>query len=120
MPAALLSRFDLIFILLDKSDKVRDRELAKHISLVHQGKYTEDEKLFSDKFIRNYIAMAKQYEPTISEDLQREMIDRYIEKRGSEAGNAKEGESYTTTRSLLALIRLCQARVFIIHYIGQT
>lgn len=39
------------------------------------------------------------------------MTKKYIEKRKLETGNAKEGESYTTTRSLLAVVRLCQARV---------
>jgi DNA replicative helicase MCM subunit Mcm2 (Cdc46/Mcm family) len=34
-----------------------------------------------------------------------------VEKRKEQCDASKEGESYTTTRSLLALIRLCQARV---------
>jgi DNA replication licensing factor MCM7 len=36
LPAALLSRFDLIFVLLDTYDKFKDFELAKHIGHVHQ------------------------------------------------------------------------------------
>lgn len=31
-----------------------------------------------------------------------------------------KGDKYTTTRSLLALIRLCQARVIILFYLGST
>ena len=38
LPAALLSRFDLIFILLDQADKKRDLDLAMHIGRVHQKK----------------------------------------------------------------------------------
>jgi len=38
LPAALLSRFDLIFILLDKHDRERDTLLAKHITYVHKHK----------------------------------------------------------------------------------
>jgi DNA replication licensing factor MCM7 len=38
LPAALLSRFDLIFILTDNFDKKRDLELAKHIGWVHKKK----------------------------------------------------------------------------------
>jgi DNA replication licensing factor MCM7 len=38
LPAALLSRFDLIFILLDVADKTKDMELALHIGNVHQRK----------------------------------------------------------------------------------
>jgi DNA replication licensing factor MCM7 len=36
LPAALLSRFDLIFILLDTAEAGKDLELAKHIGMVHQ------------------------------------------------------------------------------------
>lgn len=36
LPAALLSRFDLIFILLDNSEISKDTELAKHIGNVHK------------------------------------------------------------------------------------
>lgn len=36
LPAALLSRFDLIFILLDEADLNRDKQLAQHIGKVHQ------------------------------------------------------------------------------------
>jgi hypothetical protein len=32
----------------------------------------------------------------------------------------KEGENYTTMRSLLALLRLAQARVYIVINIGET
>lgn len=36
LPAALMSRFDLIFILLDTCDITKDTELAKHIGNVHR------------------------------------------------------------------------------------
>ena len=36
LPAALLSRFDLIFILLDTYDYSKDMELATHIGNVHK------------------------------------------------------------------------------------
>jgi len=38
LPAALLSRFDLIFLLLDKADNDMDEELAKHVTQVHRNK----------------------------------------------------------------------------------
>lgn len=37
LPAALLSRFDLIFILLDLSDPTQDELMARHIGYVHQN-----------------------------------------------------------------------------------
>ena len=82
LPAALLSRFDLIFILLDSADEGKDIELARHIGLVHQQRRSPIEKeLFSSNFLRNYIALSKNYKPTISEDLHHEIVNRYIKKR---------------------------------------
>ena len=66
MPAALLSRFDLIFILLDTPDKERDLQLAKHIGKVHQDKSKVNTEFFDEKFLRNYIAMSKAFEPVIA------------------------------------------------------
>jgi DNA replication licensing factor MCM7 len=36
LPAALLSRFDMIFLLLDKADMAMDTKLAIHVTQVHQ------------------------------------------------------------------------------------
>lgn len=36
LPAALLSRFDLIFLLLDTADSDLDQKLARHVTQVHQ------------------------------------------------------------------------------------
>ena len=36
LPAALLSRFDLLFLILDKPDRNADLELARHICYVHK------------------------------------------------------------------------------------
>ncbi len=68
MPAALLSRFDLIFVLLDQKDYTKDSELAKHIGNVHKlGRApNEESEVFSPEFIRSYIAMSKQFEPVLT------------------------------------------------------
>ena len=112
LPPALLSRFDLIFVLLDEAKTDRDRELARHIGNVHMMlKPQHDATLFSQNFLRTYIALAKQLVPTISQSLHSMLIQKYIQKRQEQQSAENEGEKYTTTRSLLALIRLCQARV---------
>ncbi|MCK4996433.1 MAG: minichromosome maintenance protein MCM, partial [Thermoplasmatales archaeon] len=81
MPPALLSRFDLIFSILDKPNRVTDTNLASHILKSHRAgemavnikkakksKYKKaDEKklmqhiipVFSSEFLRKYIAYAK-------------------------------------------------------------
>ena len=114
LPAALLSRFDLIFVLLDEADKERDISLARHIGGVHKlRRGTNESAVFSPDFLRSYIAMSKAFTPTISEELHAILVNKYIEKRQEQIGTLKKEEKYITTRSLLALIRLCQARVII-------
>ena len=80
---------------------------------MHQKKKSPVEDVFDGEFIRTYIALAKNFKPTISQALHKELISKYIEKRKEQCDLSKEGENYTTTRSLLALIRLCQARVIL-------
>jgi DNA replicative helicase MCM subunit Mcm2 (Cdc46/Mcm family) len=70
-------------------------------------------ELFTPEFIRAYICVAKSFSPTISVNLQKMLIDKYIMKRQDQVDLVKEGDSYTTTRTLLATIRLCQARVYL-------
>ena len=60
--------------------------------------------------------MSKSFTPTISEELHKILIDKYIEKRQEQIGSLKKDDKYITTRSLLALIRLCQAKVKIYLY----
>ena len=67
LPAALLSRFDLIFLLLDKSDYHNDELLSRHVTYVHQ--HNTHPKInfeaLSPNFIRAYIAEARKIEPYI-------------------------------------------------------
>lgn len=111
LPAALLSRFDLIFLLLDVPNINRDFELANHVAYVH--KHSKPPELsfepFEPKFIRGYIAAAKKNMPLIPKDLHNFIIQKYVEKRKDEADKSKQGYQYITPRSLLAIIRLAQA-----------
>ena len=37
LPAALLSRFDILWLIADKPDRENDQRLARHIAYVHQN-----------------------------------------------------------------------------------
>jgi DNA replication licensing factor MCM7 len=85
LPAALLSRFDLVFLLIDKPDEKKDFELAHHIARVHMTetapKLATSDKEIDVNFLRTYLAMAKQYKPTISPHLHKVLVSNYIDKR---------------------------------------
>ena len=115
LPAALLSRFDLLFLLLDEVNPERDLELARHVAYVHQHKKVnndnnKDSKIYNEEFIREYIAQAKKCRPSIPQDLHNFIVQKYVEKRKLEIEQKnKQGYQYITPRSLLAVIRLSQA-----------
>lgn len=66
---AILSRFDLIFLLVDKPDPERDRKLAEHIMKIHNKKRKrklEDEpkainKLDPTIHYKDYLSLAEKY-----------------------------------------------------------
>ena len=116
LPAALLSRFDLIFLLLDKPDSNADQLLAMHVGYVHKhNKHPiNDFEAFDPAFLRAFISYAKQFKPTINQNLHEFIVQRYVEKRKEYAQGERAGYVYTTPRTLLGLIRLSQAMVLIL------
>jgi len=134
LPAALLSRFDLIFLLLDTVDVDKDKKLALHVCKVHSN-YEREATDASDKvgyeanpaeedadvlnigfkpydssFMRTYIRKARTYEPLIDDSLMKDIADAYVSIRDDEKREGIDSrKSYTTPRTLLAILRLSQA-----------
>jgi len=129
LPAALLSRFDLLFLLLDTVDADKDKQLALHVTKVHanhksdpaqkETKEAQGEegdilnlgfKPYDNTFMRAFIRRARQYEPMIDDSLQKDVVDAYVTMRDDEKrGESDSRKSYTTPRTLLGILRLSQA-----------
>ncbi|MFW5964370.1 MAG: minichromosome maintenance protein MCM, partial [Natronomonas sp.] len=127
---ALLSRFDIMFIITDVPDQERDKELAEHIVqtnyagevYTHQQqnptsnfsddeveKATEDvQSAIDPDLMRKYIAFAKRNVfPTMTEEAKTVIEDFYVDLRskGLDEGSAVP----VTARKLEALVRLSEA-----------
>jgi len=77
---SLLSRFGLIFLMIDEPDKKKDRGIAKHIINSHRG--MTPEKPISVDTLRKYIAHAKQScEPEITDEAAQMYEDYYVRIR---------------------------------------
>jgi len=114
MPAALLSRFDLLWVIVDRADTDRDLNLARHIAHVHQhGTYPKlDFEVFDQKFIRAFVAKARTYEPTLPKELTEYLTLSYVQVRQSCLGADGQYDSKKiigTPRALLSILRLSQA-----------
>ncbi|VEU22492.1 DEKNAAC103666 [Brettanomyces naardenensis] len=114
LPPTLLSRFDLVYLILDKVDEKIDGQLARHIA----GMYLEDSvssatknELLGADFLTAYIQYAKEnYKPALTEEAKDELVRSYVEMRklGEDARSA-EKRITATTRQLESMIRLSEA-----------
>ena len=114
LPAALLSRFDLLFVLVDKPDLDNDIALARHITHVHQhNKHPRlDFTPFKSDVMRAYITQARQYNPVIPKNLTQHIVACYVELRNQcldEHGNYDSKKIVGTPRALLSILRISQA-----------
>jgi replicative DNA helicase Mcm len=115
-PPTLLSRFDLIFVIVDRPGKT-DVEMANYILKVHSDgekiasglsiEKSEFKPYFDREFIKKYIVYARKFcFPVLSPGAKEKIGKFYVEKRNS---SRKEGSVAITPRQLEALIRLSEA-----------
>ncbi|XP_041974157.1 DNA replication licensing factor Mcm7 [Aricia agestis] len=111
LPAALLSRFDLLWLIQDRPNREKDLELAKHIAYVHQHcaqpAATGGGRALSMRLVRRYVALARRKEPVVPRALADYIVSSYVELR-REARNARD-VTFTSARNLLAILRLSTA-----------
>ncbi|KAK0545604.1 DNA replication licensing factor MCM7 [Tilletia horrida] len=118
LPAALLSRFDILFLILDTPSRLDDERLAQHVTYVHM--HNEHPKIFSGDggldtldpvLMRHYIALARQKRPTVPRAVSDYVVGAYVQLRAQhKEDEARDmGYTYMSTRALLAILRLSQA-----------
>ncbi|ONK69860.1 uncharacterized protein A4U43_C05F27540 [Asparagus officinalis] len=112
LPPTLLSRFDLIYLILDKADEQTDRRLAKHIVALH---FENPENIVQDVLdlptLTSYISYARKHiHPRLSDEAAEELTRGYVEmrKRGNSPGSSKKVIT-ATARQIESLIRLSEA-----------
>ncbi len=112
LPAPIISRFDLIFVVRDVIDKARDEMLASYVLEAH----TNMEKFrpeIEPELLRKYIAYARKYvRPRLTPQAKKLLKEFYVEMRNTALHySSQEGAKPIpiTTRQLEALIRLTEA-----------
>ena len=125
LPPALLSRFDIIFSMIDRPQADRDRELADHILKGHRvgeirkrreaGLVTEETQALEEPytphlnpdFLRKYVAYAKRIYPIMTTEAMSVIEKKYLDIR--KTGEAAGSSVPITPRQLEAIIRLAEA-----------
>lgn len=66
LPPAILSRFDLVHVMVDTPDVTQDYSVAKHIVSVHQSRDAAIHPEFSTLQLQKYIKYARAIKPEVS------------------------------------------------------
>ncbi|CDK29772.1 unnamed protein product [Kuraishia capsulata CBS 1993] len=113
LPAALLSRFDVLFLILDKPTREEDERLAEHVTFVHMHNkhpvMAHEPLDFST--LRQYISMARRFRPVVTSAVSDYVVQNYIKlrKESKIQEHSNKHFAHTTPRTLLAVLRLSQA-----------
>ncbi|KAJ2845457.1 DNA replication licensing factor MCM7 [Coemansia erecta] len=138
LPAALLSRFDVLFLMLDRPNHDDDLLLARHIAYVHaHGCHPAPEASDSQgpevdvALLKHFIAAARARSPVLPRAVADYVVGAYVQLRQQyktalalatsrraagrstidtgAAGAGRSNVGNTTPRTLLAILRLAQA-----------
>ncbi|XP_071656344.1 DNA replication licensing factor MCM7 isoform X3 [Patagioenas fasciata] len=109
LPPALLSRFDLLWVLPDRPDRDNDLRLAQHITYVHQHNRQPPgaARPLDMRLMRRYIATCRRRQPLVPPALAEYLTAAYVELRREGAPGG--GGTFTSARTLLSLLRLATA-----------
>ena len=106
LPAPIISRFDLIFVIEDKPSREKDSELAEHILKIHKENTVDYE--IEPELLRKYIAYArKNVNPHLTDEANEILREFYVNTRNSNP--EEQGPVTITARQLEAIIRLAEA-----------
>jgi len=110
LPAALLSRFDLLWLIADKADREQDLRLAKHITYVHQHNINPPQQHtpIDMNLMRRYVALCQKKNPDVPKELTDYIVGSYCELRRESRDDPKQS-TFTSARTLLAILRLSTA-----------
>ncbi|MGV8176948.1 MAG: minichromosome maintenance protein MCM [Candidatus Bilamarchaeaceae archaeon] len=110
IPPTLLSRFDLIFPIVDVLDRSRDEELADHILKTHlqqEKKAKKRNEVIEREILRKYIAYSRRMVfPKLTNEAIAKIKNFYVEMRSM---GKDQGAVTITPRYLEGLVRLAEA-----------
>ncbi|KAI8927057.1 MCM2/3/5 family-domain-containing protein [Entophlyctis helioformis] len=111
LPAALLSRFDLLFLLLDRPSIDDDLRLAQHVTFVHkalrQPALDSGIEPIEPSLLRYYVSLARAVDPIVPAEVGDYLVNAYVHMR-SRADEMSDFQ-YTCARTLLSVMRLSTA-----------
>ncbi|KAI3523866.1 hypothetical protein L1887_02331 [Cichorium endivia] len=109
LPPAILSRFDLVYVMIDDPDDTTDYHIASHIVRVHQKRENAVSPAFTTAQLKRYIQVAKSKKPKLNVEARKILVDSYVALRRGDTAPGSRVAYRMTVRQLEALIRLSEA-----------
>jgi DNA replication licensing factor MCM4 len=110
LPPSLMSRFDLIYLLLDKADEANDRRLARHLIALYGDVETLGDAAAAPvpaDLLREYVSFARATcQPKLTPESAQKLANAYADMRA--LGMSRRTVS-ATPRQLESLIRLSES-----------
>ncbi|GBC07304.1 hypothetical protein RclHR1_07380004 [Rhizophagus clarus] len=114
--ATILSRFDMIFIVKDGHDEMRDKDIARHVMMVHMNRAAPESSAGEIDItkMKKYISYARtRCAPRISPEASEKLSSHFVKIRAeaSRADQNKHGHSSIpiTIRQLEAIVRISES-----------
>lgn len=109
LPATLLSRFDLVYIITDRPHEETDKRIADHIVNIHRRPEEAVSPPMPLDLLEKYIMYAKtNVKPNLTKEAAQKLKNFYVQMR--KGGESEDAPVAITARQLEALIRLSEAR----------
>lgn len=111
LPPTLLSRFDLIYLVLDRPDEAADRRLGAHIARLFSRAPPHPRDALPRAQLTAYIGYARRAcRPRLTDAARRLLVDGYVAMRAQGALGGSGRRTVTATpRQLESLVRLAEA-----------
>lgn len=113
LPAALLLRFDIMYLMLDQPSEAGDEQLARHVAYVHMHSHQPAMGFepLDPQTIRHYISVARTFRPVVPKEVGDYVVQLYISMRKESRRNEGSVRHFApiTPRTLLGVLRLSQA-----------
>jgi len=107
IPPALLSRFDILWLITDKVNTLQDAAKAQHILKTFRGDLKADDVFMSERDMLAYLNYIRELKPTLGDEVSHQ-IERFYQKMREMSGN--DADSLPVgIRQLEAIIRMSQA-----------
>ena len=107
IPPALLSRFDILWLITDKVNTLQDAAKAQHILKTFRGDLKKDDVFMSERDMMAYLNYIRELKPTLDDEVSHQ-IERFYQKMREMSGN--DADSLPVgIRQLEAIIRMSQA-----------